>query len=255
MRRPLLAPGLHVLRRGDTRLQVGLVRDRAVVLPDTEPVRRDLRRLLGGEILTDAEVPAAVRPLLAASPSRTNAKVRVVGFGHPSGEPLRNRLRGLLTASGLSPGRTRYDIAVIAGVGEPSRDLVDPFVQASTPHVLVRLVEGHAVVGPFVAPGQTACLRCLDATATDDDPSWPLLVEQYASACSRDRRDGTTEPVDPALAELACAWAVRDAASYVQGHRPSTWSATVKLDPLLHDIVATAWLRHPACGCTWTMDP
>ncbi len=34
-------------------------------------------------------------------------------------------------------------------------------------------------------PGATACLRCLDAHCTDADPSWPLLVRQYATASSR----------------------------------------------------------------------
>jgi bacteriocin biosynthesis cyclodehydratase domain-containing protein len=127
-------------------------------------------------------------------------------------------------------------------------------VQLGTPHVLVRLVEGYAVVGPFVAPGRTACLRCGDAAATDLDPSWPLLVEQYSSLSARDRRDGATEPVDPALAALAGAWALRDVASYLQGHRPSTWSTTLTLDPLLADVRTETWLRHPACGCTWTME-
>ena len=40
-------------------------------------------------------------------------------------------------------------------------------------------------IGPFVVPGETACLRCVDAHCTDADPSWPLLVRQYAAASSR----------------------------------------------------------------------
>jgi bacteriocin biosynthesis cyclodehydratase domain-containing protein len=251
--RPLLAPGLHLLRRGDGRLQVGLDRGHAVVVPDTEPVRRALHLLTRGELISEADVPLQVRPLLTTS-AKTRGKVAVVGFGHPSGEPHLARLRSLITASGLTIGRSMADVVVLAGVGEPCRDLVDHWTQQGVPHVLVRLVEGYAVVGPFVAPGRTACLRCLDATATDEDPSWPLLLEQYSSLSRRDRRDGATEPVDPLLAELAGAWAARDVASYLLGHRPSTWSSTVRLDPLLQDIRTEAWLRHPACGCTWTME-
>ena len=100
-----------------------------------------------------------------------------------------------------------------------------------TPYVLVRLTEGRAVVGPFVVPGRTACLRCLDAHHTDADPEWPLLVRQYADATRHDRADGVPEPVDPALAALAVAWAARDVTTYADGGRPSTWSGTLTLRP------------------------
>jgi bacteriocin biosynthesis cyclodehydratase domain-containing protein len=252
--RPQLAPGLHVLRRGDERLQVGLDRRRAVLLPDTDDVRRNLTALVRGEVTSVAQVPAQVRPLLDEPARRLSARVAVIGFGHSSGDELVPRLRQLVAASGLTVGRSVADVKVLAGVGEPDRALLDQCGQSGTPHLLVRLVEGHAVVGPFVAPGRTACLRCLDATATDEDPAWPLLVQQYVSLSARDRLDGATEPVDPVLAVLACAWAVRDVTTYVQGHRPSTWSTTVRLDPLLQEIGITEWLRHPACGCSWTME-
>ena len=249
--RPLLLPGIHVLRRGDDRLQVGLDRDHAVVLPDTAEVRRELRLLNRGD-LTAATVLEALGDLLAEPrPGRPAGRVAVTAFGHPLSERLNTRLRILATAAGHRLASGSADVAVVAGVGEPAREVVDRWAQKGTPHVLVRLVEGYAVVGPFVVPGSTACVRCVDAHATDDDPAWPLLLAQYTALSARDRPDGTTEPFDPALAELACAWAARDVASYLDGHRPSTWSATVRLDPLLHDIRTQEWLRHPHCGCSW----
>ena len=159
----------------------------------------------------------------------------------------------LLGAAGLREhrGRTAPDCGVLVGVGEPDRELVDDWTRAGTPYLLVRLTEGRAVVGPFVAPGRTACLRCIDAHHADADPAWPLLVRQYAAAASRDRADGATEPVDPLLAALTTAWAARDLASYVDGQRPSTWSATVTLHPRLEELETQPWLRHPACSCSW----
>ncbi|NUR06735.1 MAG: hypothetical protein HOQ45_06990, partial [Nocardioidaceae bacterium] len=59
------------------------------------------------------------------------------------------------------------------------------------------------------------------------------------------------EPVDPLLAALALAWAARDLATYVDGRRPATWSATVTLQPDLSEIETRSWLRHPGCCCTW----
>ncbi len=252
--RPRLAPGFHVLRRGDGHLQVGLDRSRAVVLPETPQTVRALDGLLRGELGSEAEVPEPVRPVLRRPDRKVAGKVAVVGFGHPCGEALVTRLRSSLVEAGWSLGRSAPDVSVLAGVGEPPRELVDPWAQAGTPHLLVRLVEGDALVGPFVAPGRTACLRCVDAATADEDPAWPLLVHQYAALSARDRRDGVAEPLEPAMADLACAWAVRDVTAYLYGHRPSTWSATLRLDPLLHDIAATEWLRHPECGCAWTME-
>lgn len=251
--RPRLSPGVHVLRRRDQHLQVGIRRGRAVVLPDTPQARASLSRLSAGDLDDAAELPQSLHPLLAARRQQRPAKVTVVGFGHPGGEPMQERLRDLLRTAGFKAGRTEADVLVLAGVGEPRRELLDGWAEAGTPYVVVRLVEGHAVVGPFVVPGRTACLRCIDAASTDEDPSWPVLLEQYSRLSARDRRDGVGEPVDPALAELACAWAARDVLSYLGGERPSTWSATIELDPLLRELSVTPWLRHPDCGCTWTM--
>lgn len=245
---PKLAPGLHVLRRGDGRLQVGLDRDRAVLLPDSPPVRRELADLVSGDL---EDPPTELKPLLRVPEPTVRARLSVHGFGHPAGAPMVAQARELAAGYGL--GRGSRHVGILVGAGEPCRTLVDAWMQRGTPYVVVRLVEGHAVVGPFVVPGDTACLRCCDATRTDQDPSWPLLLEQYVGHSAKDRRDGAGEPVDLALAELACAWAMRDVMTYLQGRRPSTWSATLQLDPLLHDLRTTSWLRHPACGCTWTI--
>jgi bacteriocin biosynthesis cyclodehydratase domain-containing protein len=176
-------------------------------------------------------------------------------FGHPVGGDLRARFLALTAAAGIREAATRRvaapDCGVLLGVGEPDRELLDPWTRAGTPYVLVRMTEGRAVVGPFVVPGRTACLRCLDAYCTDADPVWPLLVRQYASLSSRDRGDGATEPVDPLLAALALGWAARDVASFVDGARPSSWSATVTLHARLSSLETREWLRHPACGCSW----
>jgi bacteriocin biosynthesis cyclodehydratase domain-containing protein len=188
---------------------------------------------------------------------RARHRVGVLPFGGEPGRALGDQLIGLAQQAGLS-GRPRprspragTRLAAVVGIGEPHRDLLDDLLRSGTPHVLVRLAEGAASVGPFVVPGRTACLRCLDAHCTDADTEWPLLVQQYAAASSRARPDGAPEPVDPLLAALALAWAARDVATYVDGGRPSTWSATVTVDPRLTRLETRRWLRHPACSCTW----
>jgi len=83
------------------------------------------------------------------------------------------------------------------------------------------------------------------------DVRWPLLVAQQAARTSRLRDDAVPEPVDPALAHLALAWAARDLFSHAAGRLPASWSATIRLPPDLAEAEAVAWLRHPECGCWW----
>lgn len=188
----------------------------------------------------------------AALRSRAACRVALVHFGAALGGELSGDLRSLLAAAGIRVTATgHHDVTALVGVGEPRRELADGWMRTGTPHLVVRLAEGRATVGPFVVPGRTACLRCLDAHHTDADPCWPLLVEQYALLTGRERPDAVPEPVDMMVAGVASAWAARDLTSYAEGRRPSSWSTTIRFDPHLTSIETRSWLRHPACGCAW----
>lgn len=195
--------------------------------------------------------------------SRRSHVVHVQTFGRVLVDDLADDLRRLCVRAGLAlpapkrPGppprraRQHTPVVVLLGVGEPSREVVDPLLRDSVPHLVVRLAEGRAVLGPFVEPGRTACLRCIDAHHTEEDPAWPLLVEQYARATRSDRPDGIPEPVDAALAAIAVGWAVRDIASYAEQAMPATLSSTIRLSPRLETIETRTWPGHPTCGCGW----
>jgi bacteriocin biosynthesis cyclodehydratase domain-containing protein len=286
--RPLLVPGAHVLRRHDGSFQVGLDPHDAVVLPDTPAVVSLLARLDGSAARPADRLTAspldragllvderAAIPLLAVADgdqvaartasllrshgprastvvaARAQRAVGPVAFGAPTGGRLVRRLRDLLAEAGMACAAEEPAVGVLTGLGEPDRELVDAWMRERVPHLVVRLSEGRATVGPFVAPGATACLRCVDAHHTDADPTWPLLVRQYAEASRRPRRDGLPEPLDPLLAAVALAWAARDLATYVDGGRPSTWSTTLILDAELTAVETRTWARHPGCGCSW----
>ena len=216
-----------------------------------------VRHTLSASVRRAADRPAQVLE------ERRRHEVAVTGFGHPVGRDLLADLESLCRRTGLPlrrrsrPGPPPRDavpvqpLGVLVGVGEPSRDLLDGWLREAVPHLVVRLVEGRAVIGPFVVPGRTACLRCIDAYLAENDPAWPLLVEQYARACRADRADGIPEPVDAALAAVAVGWAVRDLESYAEGGRPSSWSTTTTLDAELSGITTRSWPTHPHCGCGW----
>lgn len=280
MRRPVLAPGLRVLRRSRSELQVGLGTSGTTVrLPDSEPVRRTLDQLARGEALADDPQTRPVLDLLApvlvdgaalVAPGVAPGDVAAVALRDPAGFPDRLAARArasvvvqgslgavdaeaLLDAAGLHGSGSSAPVVLLLCLGEVDRADLDPVVRADTPHLLVRLVEGTAVVGPFVVPGVTACVRCIDAHLADQDPTSVGLAVRHAWV-RHARRDGVAEPVDTALATLAIAWAVRDLVSHVEGDRPSTWSTTVQLAPGLTRVTQATWLRHPACGCTWLGD-
>lgn len=252
-----------------------------MLLPDSEPVRRTLDHLLRGEPPPEdadtREVLAALAPVLVdatglVAPDLADGDLAAVALLDPSGYRARVEARRrsavvvtgalpgvdprpLLTAAGLRvvAADEAPTVALVLAVGEVDRDELDPWVRTGRPHLVLRLLEGTAVLGPFVEPARTACLRCLDAHQADEVHRAAVLAAAHAHAARR-RSDGVAEPVDSALATLAVAWAVRDLVTHAEGERPSTWSTTVQLSATLSSVTQAEWRRHPACGCNWLPD-
>jgi hypothetical protein len=80
------------------------------------------------------------------------------------------------------------------------------------------------------------------------------VTTRYVEATARARSDGLPDLVDPALAAIALAWAVRDVVAHLDGKQPSTWSRTLALGPDPNLRREELWLRHPMCGCCWADD-
>src|SRR5205085_3842364 len=142
--RPILRPGTHVLRRGAGELQVGLDPLRALVLPDSAPVRESFRLLGVSADLTEHADPGvvdllaehdllvderALLPLLASPElprpataalarsagsslgavrdARRRCRTEAVAFGPADGPDLRGDLVALLREAGLRELRGR----------------------------------------------------------------------------------------------------------------------------------------------------
>lgn len=284
--RPLLRPGVRVCRRSDGELQVGLDRRLAVVAPDSPAVRDLLEGLRHGVAPPPPASlePAAVRlcaallekglvvdadtwlPLLGdgADPDVLAGLTAVVADHGPAAERVlrrrrqvpvevvaagleraAERCRRLLESAGLPAGP---GVALLIGAAEPDRVLVDDWVRQDRPHLFLTVSEGNVGVGPFVVPGRTACLRCVDAHHSEHDPRRGLAVQQYAEATGR--WAGLPEPIHQDLLDIAVGYAVRDLVSWADGIRPTTWSTTVQVDPRL-ELPRTPWPRHAGCGCSW----
>jgi len=280
-RPPVIAPGLPVLTRPDGDLQIGLSGRHRLRLSDSAAARRTLAALARGESPTDWEGRRVLRSLAPAlrdrdtlvQPGLADAEMAALSLRHPQTAQARATARRgtsvrvvgdlgvdprpLLTASGLA-----VDLAVDQALdqdglrtvtlmlcrGEPDRAGLDPLLRVRQPYLLLRAVEGEMLLGPFVDPGRTACLRCVDAHLTEDDPLHPVLVSRSARLLER---SPAPEPVDTALAAMAIGWAVRDLVRYAEGDPVSTWSATVRLEAEQAAFAPVSWSPHPACGCSW----
>lgn len=175
---------------------------------------------------------------LAGPTERRAALARLL---HDCGLDLHPADQGL-GAAGRSEA---LDVVVVLAEGEPTRTEIDPHLRHGRPHLVVGSRAGLPRLGPFVVPGTTACLRCVDAHESESDPRRPLLLEQ---ACS----ERGPAPRDPVLDALATAWVARDLLRYAEGEPPTTWSATVVVAPRGVPQV-TRWGRHPQCGCAWDL--
>jgi hypothetical protein len=274
----LLRPGLPVLRRDSTTLQVGLHPPLACRLEDSPDVRALLAALRDGTGLGELTAPAAraldilltaglvfpgtpgtpgspgpgtpgieaVRAQYGADGARRLAARATVRIGLRADPRSLRLLTELVEEAGLVVDDVAPAVWLVIGSGPLARESLDPLIRSATPHLLVAGDAAGRRIGPFVEPGRTACLRCVDAHEAESDPRRPFLVEQAALAAD------VTAPVDPVLERIVLAWAVRDLCRYVEGDEPSTWSTTVDLGPSGAPQVVRR-LRHPHCGCAWDL--
>lgn len=274
-----LRPGLRVVRRDERHLQIGIDAPLRLVVSDDPAVRRLLEELRLARPVAPAS-PAAHRVLtallerglvvdadalatrLAAGADRAAVAAAYAAHGDDAGRRLDARAavgvlvdappdlaraaERMLAAAGIATTAREEEGAVLLVVddGVVPRARLDDAVRHGVPHLLVSGAPGTVTVGPFVVPGLTACVRCVDAARAEADPRRSMLLEQCSTPLAG------PAPRDPALMSLALAWAVRDVVSFVEGQEPATWSAAVTVAADL-DLPRRRFRRHPHCGCSW----
>jgi hypothetical protein len=273
----LLRPGLRVFRRDDEHLQVGIDEPR-LVLADSPGVRHLLTHLergtAYGSLTPDAGLALArlvecglVVEQADVSATRSGRRAAVTAVFAAYGpdatprlaarsacrvlidaiEPWHSTIADWVRGAGLLLADAhggRATVTMVVSLGEPARSRSDELARADQAHLLVTVLPDRVRVGPFVVPGVTACLRCVDAHLGEQDPRRALVLEQLEDS------DPGPAPCDPLLAHAGLALAVRDLTSYADGDRPATWSTTLTLTADL-SLPRRSWKRHPHCGCSW----
>ena len=259
---------------------MGVLADRGVLLDrDAAPV---LRPAVGGPAeRREARDRAAtvVRHGAGAADARGRRQrpVRVLVHG-AAGRDLADEVDGLLRAAGgagleeasgtgslhLSPA---HPPVLVVADGEPPRGWSDDLVRADVPHLYLRVVESTVLLGPWVAPGITACLRCDDLHRASVDPAWPLLVQQATTGTVHARADDVPTPAEALAVTAAAAGAARDLLRDAEGLQPACWSTETRWGPASRfEAPATGeddgehgrrlLRRHAACGCAaWSLPP
>lgn len=236
-------------------LLVGADPAHQVVLPDTTAVRQvlvQLRRGLPrrGSTGTDGAVADALdragllvdveeHQLLSAARAATR-----VALLAPAA--WRKRATTLLEQAGLTVAARRSgsdaELTWVLTPGPPTWETHDDLLAHDRPALYTSVLPTRVRVGPFVAPGATACLRCAEAQAQGVRPlprppeAPPPLPEDLCSL----------------VLERALVAAVSDLCAWAEGRQPSTWSASVWMRSA-HDVERETWQQHPHCGCCWAM--
>ena len=246
--RPVLRPGLHVVRRDDRHLQVGLDPPDRLVLADRPGLHDALTHL-------DRRPPAELRALIddlvgrgwvvdANAPTRGERASARAPLGWTVDALLERHVARACSAAGLRRGASAT-VRLVATVGEPRRSVSDALVRDDAVHVWLAVLPGLVRIGPFVEPGRTACLRCLDAHLGDRDPRRATVLHQLEELSAAPAVDP-----DPCLVEIGLAWVARDVVRRLDGRPPALRSATVTVTEDL-EVTRRDWLRHPHCGCAW----
>lgn len=248
-----------VLRRDAHHLLVGT--DPGVVVPD-RPGLLGLLRCLDGvrdvsvlQTLVDesiaADVPTVLQELLARgvvtdAPDQPVGRLAVAvraGRGCTAlGAALRRSLDDLpvVAAGPDGPG-----LVIQLSAHEPPRSLFDPLMRDGRTHLLVRRRGRGWLVGPFVAPGHSPCLRCADLARIDLDPRWAAVLRQLEAPSLVAAHDRVGDATVWETVGLLGREVVRAAA----GARPRSVGAVLRPDEDGGWHVDRPVPFHHRCGC------
>lgn len=194
-------------------------------------------------------------PLEAGTDLARVETVHIVGRG-PLSDALEaglQRTRAIVSSAAVTPTRYphgavrnwEYDVVVLTDDLVTDPRLVTDLVHARIRHLQVRLRDGKGIVGPYVVPGETSCLRCADLTRCELDPEWPHLSAQLLGTVGH--AGGATVLATAALALAQIERLLAHPVSVL----PETADCTVELEfgATGTSVHKRRWAKHHQCDC------
>jgi hypothetical protein len=174
--------------------------------------------------------------------TRQSAAVYVEGSGQ-----VAEQVRQLVAEEGLAVADSadQATVAVLATDREPSRRAADDAMRRGVPFLCVGIRELVGLVGPFVVPGRTACLRCVDLSRAHHDRCWRTVVDSMQA-------NPAAEPCrTPSLVATISGYAVQEVSMWAIGALPVSCDHQVEIPHGLGPVQTVAYPPHPQCGCGW----
>jgi hypothetical protein len=247
-----LADAVPMVWRTPTSVQLGVDAPTVVIEGVTPGVERMLAALRSGVSLSgwnmlarDAGVPATeaaalldrLEPAMQAERPAASGRALVTGEG-----PLALALASLLRDEGLLARADEADpaLAVLVTDWVLGPDDAATWLRRDVPHLPVVSADRSVTVGPFVEPGRTPCIYCVQLARTDADPAWPAVATQLWG-----------RPAAP-MSQLALMSAAVFAARAVRSRLREGPSDTARGWRIADDGAAiSAWTArlHPRCSC------
>lgn len=196
----VLDPRAPVVWRDPATLQVGVDRPALVLSPVSRLDERVVAAVAAGhgagglptlvahlgvdhtavETCVERLRPALVREHPESGPPPV---VVVAGPG-----PVTDAVARLLSSCGADVRRASRDLppprhatGVLVGGHVLDPTVVREWVRSDLTHLVVRVGDRQARIGPVTVPGTTACARCLDLHAGEADAAWPAIAGQLST--------------------------------------------------------------------------
>ncbi|GAA2051256.1 hypothetical protein GCM10009839_67680 [Catenulispora yoronensis] len=173
--------------------------------------------------------------------------------GPGSGPRRQDLVRALIrtaapaTRTTLPANRQHPDLAVLAPVADGYPAQAATLHAAGVPHLSAEVHETTGVLGPFVQPGRTSCLRCRDLYRTARDPGWPRAMVPFGGVDAVPA--GADRACDVLLASQIALLAAMHVLAFVEGDPPPTVNAAIEVVPPFGVQTRHERPPHPDCGC------
>jgi hypothetical protein len=212
---------------------------------------RDLAEPARGYALREATALVAHDPAGAERCWRLRRRATVAVDGQGA---VTDALATMLEHAGVgvvAPGGSsaHADLSVLTHDHEPATDAAEGLMREGRPHLVAGMRGTEGVVGPFVRPGTTPCLRCVDLARCSADPAWGAVRDQMSTPDAGTRL--TAAPASGVVVAAVAALAAADVLAQVAGRAPVALGATLSMS--LHNPlpVVRSWPMQPFCGCAW----
>ena len=267
----ILAPGIHVLRRGRGAVQCGVDATRGVVIEVGQAARvaetlRDLHRPMPQHVLHSRLIDNGLEPHLVSDfieelrgygiinthNSRTVLVVGSTPFAGlvrkhlaDKGFSVRSPLIGESASKAFMALSSQAPVLLIDTFGLPAG--TSAFLAQNVDQLFsATVIDDRAYIGPFRFGGNGPCPMCTDLTATDRDPAFSSIARQFMGLRTH-RQDPTVMHAAASTIGVMLGGLMGLRRPHGEQHLPPAVGEMKILEPYAHRLSTHFLDPHPRC--------